>query len=222
MEAAVRSALQRSNRNVIEVEGSGVPADILSDSWNDWVFITSIRHPMDRIDSFLRNVQGYKHCSLLNRGNTTKRAECYSRLLMSRQHLLDKCHDSIFKCLSNYLVRMFSGRELEWTSDEQMLRLAKINFYRFSCVILQEEWAQTQTCLGDRLGLYIYPDQAYNVNGAIHVSTNVSTALDATMNGNSSDDKQLLTNQDYDMLLSLNQVDLEFYEWAKQQILSSV
>lgn len=210
LEPIVRNAMQKTGRNMFEAEGFGVPYDILSNRWSEYVFISSIRHPMTRIESSLRNDQDYRQCQ---QHNDTALSTCLSKYVSSKEVILQRCDNGIYLCHSNYLVRMFSGMERHYTNDADMLERAKRNWHRFSCVVLQEQWFQTSHCLGDRLGLYKHPDGAYNING-VKVLANASTTSNTGRT-------ELLFKEDYQRLLSLNRVDLQFYEWAKDQILQS-
>ena len=51
-------------RNVIEIEGSGVPVDMLESSWDDFVFISTIRHPLDRVVSSLKLVESFNEVDI--------------------------------------------------------------------------------------------------------------------------------------------------------------
>lgn len=208
----LRKAMQTTSRNFIEVEGCGVPDDILSDQWSDFVFISSIRHPMARIESSLRNDFRYKTCT---NGTQKDPASCLVRFIGTNNAILNQCSKGIYYCMSNYFVRMFSGMEQNYTTDEDMLMRAKNNWNRFSCVVLQEEWSQTVHCIGNRLGLYRYQAVAFNVNGDPRPVTNASMA------SNTGRSEDLVREDDYKRLLSLNEVDMQFYEWAKDQIVQS-
>lgn len=210
----LRTVMKKSGRNIIEVEGNGVPVDLLEgDQWSDFVFITSIRNPIERIKSSLRHDAKFESC----REETMtpeQTASCLSRYL-GKETILETCQEWIYVCFSNYFVRMFSGMELEYTNDKDMIHRAKRNFHRFSCVIMQEEWSRTEHCLGDRLGLYRRSSGAFNVDGLRSHPSRVDE------NHIESNSLKLLSDHDYETLVSLNQADLEFYEWAKEQILLS-
>jgi len=206
LEPIVRTAMQKAGRNMFEAEGFGVPTDILSHRWSDYVFISSIRHPMARIESSLRNDLQYHYCRMVP--NTSS---CLSKYVGSDSAILKECDKSIYNCMSNYLVRMFSGMERNYTNDFDMLERAKRNWHRFSCVVLQEEWSRTEHCLGERLGLYRHSKVMFNVNG--NLTAGVLSSHVAHV--------ELLQKEDYARLVSLNRADFEFYEWAREQILQS-
>ena len=60
----VGSAVDSHGRNVIEIEGSGVPVDMLESSWDDFVFISTIGHPLDRVVSSLKLVESFNEVDI--------------------------------------------------------------------------------------------------------------------------------------------------------------
>jgi len=206
LESATIAAMHRNGRNMIEMEGAGVPIDLL-EGWSSFVFVSSLRHPVARAVS-----------SLLHDGKTkchgaSNVGECMSHHLALNETMM-RCERWIYNCHSNYYVRMFSGLDTVYTTDQDMLERAKRNFRRFSCVLLQEQWDETAVCLR-KLGLFRIPKTRYNVNGG----------LDGVGAGNSSSDTIVLSfvpKVDRDRLWEMNRVDIEFYEWAKDQILTSL
>jgi len=63
----LKNAMNKNSQNFIELEGSGVPFDMSSlvdpgssqntnqTAWRDFVFISTMRHPIDRIGSLLKS-----------------------------------------------------------------------------------------------------------------------------------------------------------------------
>lgn len=124
-----------------------------------------------------------------------------------------RCSRWIYNCHSNYYVRMFSGLDTDYTTDEDMLERANKNFFRFSCVLLQEEWDETSVCLRKKLGLSRLPKMQYNVDGGLDVDGSVNSDT-AGLNA--------IAEEDRERLMEMNRVDIEFYDWARKQILSSL
>lgn len=250
-----RSAMQHHKQNFIELEGSGIPEDILVENevslprtWYDYVFISSIRHPIDRIVSSLYNDP--KQCG--NKRSKRSKKSCINTIIQNKDLLLEKCSNSIYYCYSNYYTRMFSGHDTEFydqteetNSDDAQsssLDIAKLNFYRFSCIILVEYWDETITCLQEKLGLHLLTSQHYNVKGQISVgreqqskqsqySQFITPVISSLKGGEGKNDGgghgatnhlHLLSNSSRQILEDMNQIDLEFYEWAKQEILNGV
>ena len=52
--------------------------------------------------------------------------------------LSTQCNQGMYFCSSNYFVRTFSGLDNRYTTDEDMLEKAKLNFLRLSCVVVVE------------------------------------------------------------------------------------
>ena len=137
-------------RNFIEIEGSGVPVDMLESSWDDFVFVSTIRHPVDRVVSALLNDQ----C----KGDR----QCFAQKKRSFASDVGKCRKGVYHCNSNYFVRTFSGLDNRYTTDEDMLEKAKMNFLRFSCVVVVEYWDETVRCL-ERIGLHLKDSKVFNI-----------------------------------------------------------
>lgn len=205
LERATIAAIQRNERNMIEMEGAGVPVDMLSPGkWGSFVFVSSIRHPIPRALSSLLH-DGKTKCNA-----ASNRSECMSHHLQMNETMM-RCSRWIYNCHSNYYVRMFSGLDTQYTTDEDMLARAKQNFHRFSCVLLQERWDDTSVCLR-RLGMFRLSKMQYNVNGGLDVDGNVKSDVDLSF----------LSKEDQERLWEMNRVDVEFYEWASDQVLSTL
>jgi len=69
---------------------------------------------------------------------------------------VDKCKIGLYFCHSNYFVRIFSGLDTNYTTDEDMLQMAKTNYLRMSCIVITEYWNETVTCL-ENIGFYLLP-----------------------------------------------------------------
>ena len=244
------NVMASNQRNFIEIEGAGVPINMLesvirrnnnsdnmisshqppswtfpasssssrpSSLWDKFVFVSTLRDPIDRIVSSIRNYVCRKDetCFRKHKANFVK---------------LDvgaTCPNGIYRCHSNYYVRMFSGYDIRYTTDEDMLETAKRNFLRFSCVPLVEYWDETVFCLAN-LGLHrnIGHHVAFNVANQItkvtelkpNNTTKTSTNTKKTSHQNRTK-HQFLSDNEYELIASRNQVDIQFYEWAKDLIL---
>jgi hypothetical protein len=224
----VSHAMEVAGRNLIEVEGSGVPNDLLTTStstnstedaesvWKDFVFVSTIRHPLDRIESALRNDNLAWSCRKPHL-NDTERLKCRSDFVDSNATILSRCSGKVYDCHSNYYVRTFSGMDTNYTTDAEMLRLAKERFLRFSCVVLQEAWDETIPCLATKLGLHLTRQaKLFNVEGQMKGAVSLAVA----QNVKQVKQPRTVSAEAYTRLVELNRVDLEFYEWAKYQIMT--
>lgn len=201
-------------RNFIEAEGNGVPENLWdSGDWEQFVFVSTLRHPVSRIVSLLKN----DYCK--SRGK-----DCFEQIKRTFASNVNKwCNKGVYMCPSNYYVRIFSGLDNNYTTDADMIQRAQLNFVRFSCVILLEQWDDTVSCL-QNIGLYLHKDNlAFNQNGQMKragVHLNTTTQLNSTAlsphQGNS-----YLTPAQEEQIVSYNQADLIFYEWAKHYLLSN-
>jgi hypothetical protein len=201
-------------QNFFEAEGFGVPDDLLTNpAWNSFVFVSTLRHPLDRIESSLRADHRYHAC---REANSTSQRSCLHRFVASEEAILKHCDHAIYHCLSNYYVCMFSDMDYQtYTTDKDMLQKAKRNFWRFSCVFLQEAWDETVPCLPHKLGLHVQNPAKFNILGRLSALGNNTVVVPK------SDERQsVLFAEDLSRLEALNQVDLEFFEWAKEIILS--
>jgi hypothetical protein len=185
----VRSVMDSHEQNFIEIEGSGVPIDMLESSWDDFVFVSTIRHPVDRIVSSLLNDQ------------CRKKRECFEGKMRSfASTAITQCQQGVYHCNSNYFVRTFSGLDNRYTTDEDMLEKAKMNFLRLSCVVIVEYWGETVSCL-ENIGLHLKAKEVFNVVGKKEGSNH----------------HKELSQDELKLVESFNEVDIQFYEWVKKQ-----
>ena len=212
----VRQNLDRVGRNYFEAKYFGGPPDIWADYWSDFVFITTLRHPLGRIESVFRRDSAYNKCIVDDEDSVR---ECLRDFLDTDNMILDVCDQNPNLCISNYLIRTFSGHENNFTTPGETLDLAKTNFKRYSCVVLQESWDSTDSCLGEKLGLY----QKYPKGHAFLKEERKKLSKDQGVTIDDSVERlqNWLGSEMYDRLVRLNQADLEFYEWAKKQILTA-
>jgi len=223
--------------------GTVSPPDILTNpEWANFVFVSTIRHPITRIISSLHNDMPY-HNQLQGcykektKTGERKLSNCAKYAISNTDFILQRCEKGIYYCYSNYFVRMFAGHPSSSVGHKQpqvtreTLETAKQNFLRYSCVVLQEQWDETSLCLSQKLGLHLSSSESYNVKGAMHAKASLHSSGGSDSNpdigssSNSTDDTDGLsftevTDEEYQLLESLNELDLEFYEWAKKQILS--
>ena len=121
--------------------GTVSPPDTSSNlGWANTVFISTIRHPVSRIISAIRNehkCSSIKNCTRFrHRGG-----------MQSRESMMKECSLSTYFCKSNYFVRLFSGQlDYNLSVTEDTVEAAKDNFRRYSCVLIQEAWEATLTC----------------------------------------------------------------------------
>lgn len=210
-------------RNFYEVEGTVSPPTILTDSeWANFVFVSTLRHPIARIISSLHNDPPF---TSISKGCYKPEAahdlnNCSKAILASTEDMETKCRQGIYYCYSNYFIRMFAGHRngAYHPVTRETLELAKQNFRRYSCVILQEHWAETSHCLSHKLGLHLTSNEGYNVQGVLKQKMHKQAVDDRS--GSMHTFSESLTNREYGRLLELNALDLEFYNWAKEQILS--
>eukprot|EP00550_Attheya_septentrionalis_P007161 CAMPEP_0198285632 /NCGR_PEP_ID=MMETSP1449-20131203/4874_1 /TAXON_ID=420275 /ORGANISM="Attheya septentrionalis, Strain CCMP2084" /LENGTH=364 /DNA_ID=CAMNT_0043983113 /DNA_START=156 /DNA_END=1247 /DNA_ORIENTATION=- len=188
----VRAAMDSHGRNFIEIEGSGIPDDMLESSWDDFVFVSTIRHPVDRIVSALLNDQ----CE----GNR----QCFEQKKRSFASDVSKCQLSVYNCNSNYFVRTFSGLDNRYTTDEDMLEKAKMNFLRFSCVVVVEYWNETVRCL-ETIGLHLKDIKLFNVAGDLQ-------SINHTLSRETDYGKEL-SQEELALMKAFNEVDIQFYDW---------
>lgn len=188
----VRKAMDSHERNFIEIEGSGVPVDMLESNWDDFVFVSTIRHPVDRIVSSLLNDQ----CK--------RDRQCFEQKMRSFASVVStECNQGVYHCNSNYFVRTFSGLDNRYTTDEDMLEKAKMNFLRLSCVVVVEYWDETVSCL-ENIGLHLKAAKVFNIAGG------GANALEI-------DHRKELSEEEWKLVESYNEVDIQFYEWVKKQ-----
>lgn len=217
-----------SNRNFIELEGTVTPPDLLTNpEYANFVFITTIRHPIARTISSLHNDPLFNkklpNCTQPDEANQVN--GCAHNFISDGEAIMKRCHWGVYFCYSNYFVRVLAGHPNGKDNEvtRHTLELAKRNFLRYSCVILQEQWKDTSSCLATKLGLHLSHDAEFNVEGHLGKQTKMGESV-AIRKDQHSDSTFLetLTKQEYEQLLELNALDLEFYEWAKEQILAGV
>ena len=210
-------------RNFYEVEGTVSPPTILTDpEWANFVFVSTLRHPIARIISSLHNDPPFTSISKgCYKPEASKQLNnCSKAILASTEDMETKCRQGIYYCYSNYYIRMFAGHRngAYHPVTRETLDIAKQNFRRYSCVILQELWAETSQCLSHKLGLHLTSNEGYNVQGGMHQKMHEQAVADRS--GSMHTFSESLTNTEYGRLLELNALDLEFYNWAKELILS--
>jgi len=219
----VKRVMDMENQNFVEIEGSGVPKRMLDSSlWGDFVFVSTVRHPIGRLVSLLKNDICMHSSQDLKKhgGNKTTCMEYEKDHIVSNSKR--RCNKSIFLCHSNYLVRIFSGLDTHYTNDTHMLETAKRNFQRFSCVPIVEHFQETSHCL-KRLGLFLTnpgPDVSFNVAGnktkrltapdTTRVAMKSSSSASSSYNAFAAD----LSHDQYLNALLVNKADMEFYEWV--------
>lgn len=218
---------------LFSTSGTVSPPDILTNpEYSNFVFVSTIRHPISRIISSLHNDPIYKKAKCRNTKQTMQSWQlnaCAHKLLESDASIKAKCADgAIYYCYSNYFVRMFAGHQKQDGLDvtRKTLDAAKRNFLRYSCVVVQERWDETAVCLSRRLGLHLSSSLGFNIQGKIGTATSevkMTTATAATAKDQSSsalDFSKTLNPEEVKRLEQLNALDIEFYEWAKQIVLS--
>ena len=118
---------------------------------------------------------------------------------------------------------MFSGLDEykgAYPATRESLELAKQNFLRFSCVMLLEQDTEisfanlAHKCLATRLGLHLKSEEHFNVHGKL----NLAASNEIGSNNRNDIDFEELTSEERTLLLDMNQLDLEFFEWAKDII----
>lgn len=209
------------NRNFIEIEGSVSPPNLLtSPEWSNFVFVSSLRHPIARIISLLHNTPPWTSVQCVKPNETKELNFCAHNSIDSTDKIFHSCQQGIFRCLSNYYVRMFAGHSTsEGPVTERTVEIAKNNFRRYSCVILQEQWGETQRCLSTKLGLHLSSNTGFNVNGEKPVERKVHMQ---DLVHSPEDFSETLLPEELKRLTVANKFDLEFYEWAKEVILATV
>lgn len=205
--------MDEAYQNFIEIEGSGVPDDMLDSSlWGDFVFVSTVRHPIGRLVSLLKN----DYCTNMFQPRGANMTACFE---YEKEHIASnskRCDEGIYLCHSNYLVRIFSGLDTQYTNDTHMLETAKRNFQRFSCVPIVEHFQETSHCL-KRLGLFLTnpgPEEAFNKDGHIEeksrITSESSLSASSSYNAYAGD----LSYEQYLNALLVNKADMEFYKWV--------
>eukprot|EP00957_Ditylum_brightwellii_P123191 9392977-Ditylum_brightwellii.AAC.1 len=125
----VKRVMDMENQNFVEIEGSGVPEHMLDSSlWGDFVFVSTVQHPIGLLVSLLKN-DICMHLSQNLKKHGGNKTTCME---YEKDHIVlnsnRRCNKSIYLCHSNYLVRIFSGLDTHYTNDTHMLETAKRNF----------------------------------------------------------------------------------------------
>jgi len=234
--------LTLAERNFFEMEGTVSPPDILTNpEWSHYVFVSTIRDPISRIKSSLRNdpkfnMKGEKrskdfveNCTIPHQPSKADTINsCAQRHIFTDKIILNNCDgSSIYHCYSNYYVRMYAGTVTTENPKvtHSTLEQAKRNFERYSCVVLNEAWDLTAECLPKRLGLQLRQRSLFNVNGRkdIRLDRNTKTETVTTIvvpNVLNSTYLKTFSEIEFERLIRLNKLDIEFFEWAKQRILT--
>eukprot|EP01084_Bolivina_argentea_P100234 180015_1 len=145
----LNGVMKQYQTNFIEFENSGLPTDILTNSyWKNWTFITSMRNPMDRIVSAIKRLPQF--CNGLE--------VCDMSKYINANFIKQSCDHYMYTCINNYFIRMLLGfdgviQRIDAINQTHLIK-AKQVLHRISCVIIVESWDDTIKCLGERLGLY--------------------------------------------------------------------
>ena len=222
MPRLLNCVLEMHGRNFFESEGTVSPPDLLTNmEWSNYVFVSSIRHPISRILSSLDNDPRYKYEKCKLNSNPSAITSCGHEAIGSDNTMINECAKSIYHCYSNYYVRMFAGISHKKEVTSSSMQKAKQNFERYSCVVLQESWEDTVGCLKHRLALNLQHDGfIFNLGGNILAAAEYSNHTTKEVTNLTSSFLQKITSVELDRLTQLNSYDLEFYEWAKGRILS--
>lgn len=218
---------RNTNRNFIEFEGTVSPPDLLTNpEYANFVFISTLRHPIARTISSLHNDHlfnaGGKNKNCFKPDQANELNPCAHNFISNATDIMRRCHYGVYFCYSNYFVRTFAGHPNGRLNPvtRHTLELAKQNFLRYSCVILQEQWKDTSSCMSSKLGLHLSSDSEFNVEG--HLRSEAKAGESSAVRTDQHSDATFLkslTPEEYKQLVELNALDLEFYEWAKEQIL---
>lgn len=193
--------------------------------WANYVFVSSIRHPIARAVSSLRHDPRFTLPQPACTHPTDAKAlsNCARGQIASEDAVLGSCQHGIYYCFSNYYVRMFAGmddqqQQQQRTVTREALATAKRNFGRYSCVVLLESWDETSHCMS-KIGLHLTDARRFNVDGTMTMMEDsdgtTTAATRAELNFTAS-----LSDTELSRLEELNDLDLEFYNWAANQILS--
>lgn len=219
-------AIESHQRNFNELEGTVSPPDLTTNAeWSNFVFVSTLRHPLARIISSLHNDPPYRKVNGCVQPTNPKELNlCAHRKVSFDNKIMDECHKGIYYCYSNYYVRMFAGHPNGPSNvvTKETLQLAKKNFLRYSCVVLQEQYETTESCLKTKLGLHLKSDVEFNVQGNLIKSVNSTATRGADIKNSDAEFLQSLREHELVRLKKLNALDLEFYDWAKYQILAGV
>ncbi len=180
-------------RNIVEESIRPLPVSSLlrhREEWSRWVFVTSLRGPLDRAMSLFHSEPRYcrdefqvgKPCS-------------YSDLF--RDDVVRKnCAEASY-CYSNHFTRVFSGRHGTDELSREDLEIAKIMLHRFSCILILESLNRTSSCLDHTLGL-----SSLELNHREYTDNMFNNV------------KETLSPPNLKRLMELNEFDLELWEYA--------
>lgn len=137
----------------------------------------------------------------------------------TREKIIDGCENGLYRCMSNYFVRQFSGYRtgVNGTVTREMLEAAKRNYLRYSCVLIQEAWDITMPCLLHRLGMPLSFSGGFNQGGNIKAREDTNNTEVLHQNETFT---ETFSQAELSRLYDLNSLDIEFYEWAKEHTLS--
>ena len=134
-------------RNIVEESKRPLPVSSIlgnREDWNRWVFVTSLRSPLDRAVSLLHSESRYCRDRVGN---------CSYETLFRDDSVRKNCANDSF-CYSNHMTRVFSGRHGTDELTRTDLERAKLMLHRVSCIlVLDESLNQTASCLKHTLGL---------------------------------------------------------------------
>jgi hypothetical protein len=86
---------------------------------------------------------------------------------------------------------------------------AKLNFLRFSCVVVVEYWDETVRCLDERIGLHLKDSKVFNIAANIKSRNRITS--------HESDHGKELTQKELKLVEAFYEVDIQFYEWVIKQ-----
>lgn len=201
--------MQDSNRNVVEQQFGPIPASLIlsatqqtghDDRWRRWVFVTSMRDPLDRALSLLHNEP-----TLCNE-NIEKGARCpYATMFrpdVAKAHCAKR---GSANCYSNHFTRTLSGRYGDEDISESDLMTAKLMLHRTSCVLIVEEKKRSAGCLDNVLGL-----RHFDLSSA----DNAAWIEERSLRGDIDDARSTLSPAELSLLMDLNALDMELWDFA--------
>ena len=176
-------------RNIVEESKRPLPVSSIlgnREDWNRWVFVTSLRSPLDRAVSLLHSESRYCRDRVGN---------CSYETLFRDDSVRKNCANDSY-CYSNHMTRVFSGRHGSDELTRTDLERAKLMLHRVSCIlVLGESLNRTASCLKHTLGLSDLDLDHF----ATLDDENLLSALPA---------------RNLKRLMELNQYDLELWEYA--------
>ena len=180
-------------RNIVEESKRPLPVSSVlgnREDWNRWVFVTSLRSPLDRAVSLLHAESRYCRDRVGN---------CSYETLFRDDSVRKNCANDSSYCYSNHMTRVFSGRHGTDELTRTDLERAKLMLHRVSCIlVLGESLNRTVSCLKHTLGLS-------------DLDLDHSTLEDEN---NTENLLSTLPARDLKRLMELNQYDLELWEYA--------